>query len=242
MLKGIVYIVLALPMFFSSAFASESAADNNAGDLQFKLISSTNKINSEASHKRIASDLKKGVFVTVVGGWSTTFHKTSSFVKDQLVLKGIKVVDRPEDADIGLQIAPIAFPMDEVETGMASGFDKERLATMVGTAILTGGISLLGETWRKSNNGGGGQVIIDARISNNPKVSSRGKLSSESDDRDIFTTLVYRANQSGPEASAAVFAAYVEIMIENNFVLDAEHSQPAKITADVQPQTVSANQ
>lgn len=240
MLKNIASMILVLPIFFTSAFASESVADNNAVDLKFNLVSSTDKASVDPVHKIIASDLKKGVFVTVVGGWSTTFHKTSSFVKERLVSKGIKVVDKPEDAEIGLQILPISFQMDEVETGMAAGIDKEHLVSLVGTAIFTGGISLLGETWRKSASTGGGQVILDARFFKNPKISSRGKLSSESDDVEIVSTLVYSANKSGPDVSTAAFAAYVEKLIENNFVLDAEHSSAAKTATDVQAQTVAA--
>lgn len=238
MFKSFVSIILALPIFVTSAFAADAVADKK-DDLQFKLLSVTDKMYGAPAHKIIASELKKGIFVTVIGGWSTTYQKTSLFVKEQLASKGIKVVDKPEEAEIGLQISPLSFQMEEVESGINAGIDKERVISMIGTAIFTNGISLLGETWRKNGNGAGGQVIIDARFFNNPKINSRGRLNSDADDMEISSTVAYMANKSGAEASTAAFAAYVEKLIENNFVLDAEHTRTAQTNAAVQVQAVT---
>ncbi len=95
MLQKLTAIIFAMFLMQGQALAEVAKTD-----MEFSLISLLDIQN--ADKKIQANTLTKGVYVTVTSGW-TPYPKTAAIVKEMLAAKGIKVVDRPEDADIGLQ-------------------------------------------------------------------------------------------------------------------------------------------
>lgn len=231
MLKKTIMAICLLTSFATSTFAEETKPD-----MQVNIISEQDKVFGE---KIRSFSLKKGIFVTVVSGWSTVYQKTADIVKEKLISQGIKVVDKPEDAEIGIQIVPLEFEMSEVESSIDAGINKEHLFSVIGSAIFTGGISLLGETWH--HKGQNARVAIAASFYVNPKISSSGKLSGDSAFGST-STIIYNANQEGAQVSTAVFVAYVDKLIENHFIIEPKAAEPVKTAEAAIPSTTSSNQ
>jgi hypothetical protein len=207
-----------------------SYAEETKNDVQINLISVTEKVFVTSNQKIDASLLKKGVFVSVVGGRSSIYQKTADLVKDRIASKGVKVVNSPEDAEIGMVIVPVSFEIDEVESGLDAGINKEHLFAMIGSAIVTGGVSLAGETWRQQNKNV--QVSFAIGFFDNPKTAQNGKISGDRT-YGAVSTIVYNANQEGAKVSTAVLTAYVDKLIENHFIIEPKLSSEPVRTAEV---------
>jgi len=218
----------------SIAIAPFGAYAEEAPAFEYKLISISDRFGGDI--KVHSKDLPNGLFVTAVGGWSATYSKAASMLKAKLIEQGFKVVDKPEDADIGIQVVPVSFNLEEVEAGIDAGFDKANAAVFVAGAILTGGITLVSEIARPDTPVGSPvKGSIETRIFTKPRIKSNGKLSGE-DDESIFTDMVFQSNDEGYRRSTAAFQSFIEKLVENHFVVDVD---PADAAASTKPENNS---
>lgn len=169
-----------------------------------------------------ASDLQKGVFVTAVGGWSSVYPNTAQLVKDRLREKGIKVAEKPEHADVGLQFGGNPFDLEEVDTNVKSGINKADLSVDVAYALANPTVFLLSNLLKPSD-GDKVKTMIVVRIADKPTVSGRGKLGGEGS-RDVFVRadIIYHTKNANATKSTLVFNAYVDQFIKNHFVFPAK--------------------
>jgi hypothetical protein len=210
--------IIILGIAASLCFSASTFAEEVKNNLQVNIASVADKGFGDKVDKINASDLKNGVFIIVNGGWSTVYSKATQLVKDRFSEKGIKVADKPEDADIGIQIMDVAFDMNQVESGQEQGVNKEYVSSVIGSAIFTGGVSLIGEVFR----GGGGDTKSTSLMSmlcRKPTLSSRNKMSGDGN-WGSMAKITYSTNQPGAKAASILFAAYVDHLIETNFVID----------------------
>jgi len=196
-------------------------AEENKSAFEFSVISMNDTLNGDK--KLSAKDAGDGVFVTVTSGW-TPYPKTTAIVKDMLKAKGIKVVDKPEEATVGIQFATGSMDLSEIEDNEDAGINKERVTAAVISAFATGGGSLIGEMWHPSTNGKPLRAVMMARFANSPKVSSRGTIGGE-DMMFVGTDMVFQSNQEGHEVTKAAFMSYIAHFADAHF----EISRPSAI-------------
>lgn len=227
MFKSLVAASVVVSCLVTPVFAEEQ------GKTDFNIESMVDRsLDNPEDGKIKVADLKKGVFVTAVGGWSTVYPKTAQMVKDRLIAKGVKVVDTPADADVGLQFAGNPFDLEEVETKIDAGVDKTRL-TVNTLSALANPITFFASALATSS---GDQVktMIVVRVADAPTVSGRGKLNGNGK-RNVFviSDIVYHTQHQDATASTMVFTAYVEKFIESHFVFDAKLADSASAVPPV---------
>jgi len=210
----------------SIALASFGAyAEEAAPAFEYKLISISDRFGGDI--KVHSQDMPNGIFVTAVGGWSSTYNKAARMLSEKLKAQGFKVVDKPEDADIGIQIVPISFNLEEVETGIDAGFDKANAAVFVAGAFLTGGITIISELSRPDTPiAGPVKGSIETRIFTKPKVNGRGKMSGD-DDQSVFTDMVFQSNDEGFKRSTAAYQSFIERLVKDHFIVNEKPADSA---------------
>ena len=143
------------------------------------------------------ADYPGGVFVKIKEGFSERPISASIFAA-KLKKLGFKIVDKPEDADVIFRVGSINISFREIEQN-ADGIDARKvdlIAGTVGTAIATGGISLLVATdWSGFGNTRPENKIMLV-ILENPKT---GKQS------ETAITGIIKADESGVKATIATF-------------------------------------
>jgi len=222
----------------SIAIASFGAYGEEAEPaFEYKLISLEDV---DGGDIKISAKDNKRIFVTAVGGWSTTYHKTANILKEKLKESGFDVVDKPEDAEIGVQIVGMTFDLEEVETGIDAGFNKANAAVFVAGVIATGGITLVSELARPSSTE---QSPVKGRIAAlfyaNPTISSRGKMSGN-DENLVVSELVFQASEEGAKRSSAAYLSFVDKLIANHFELLQDGNKVADtVKAGTSPETVT---
>jgi len=198
-------------------------AEETAPAFEYKLISYSDTTGSGV--KLTKEDFPNGVFVTSVGGWSTTYQKTADMLKANLREKGVKVVEAPDVADIGIQIYGTAFNLEEVETGLDAGFDKANAAVFVAGIFLTGGINVVGELARPDSDPNTVKCTITARIFKKPTLNSRGKMDGAEELESVTTDLLYKSNEPGYKGATAAYMSFIQKLVENHFVVDLNKTE-----------------
>lgn len=233
-----VAIIFAVTFWATPVFAEEDAKT------ALSIESMTDRpLDNPADGKIKVSEIKRGVFVTAVGGWSTVYPKTAQMVKDRLMAKGVKVVDAPAEADIGLQFGGNPFDLEEVETQIDAGIDKTRL-TVNTLSALANPITFLASALATSS-GDKVKTMIIVRVADAPTVSGRGKMNGDGK-RNVFviSDLVYHTNHQDATVSTMVFTAYVEQFIEKHFIFDQQKMEAviAVQSAVTAPTTLSVGE
>lgn len=212
----------------SIALASFVAyAEEAAPAFEYKLISLEDV---DGADIKISAKDSKRVFVTAVGGWSTTYQKTANILKEKLRNSGFEVVDKPEDAEIGVQIVGMTFDLEEVETGIDAGFNKANAAVFVAGVIATGGITLVSELARPSSTE---QSPVKGRIAalfyTKPTISGRGKMSGD-DEKLVVSELVFQASEEGAKRSTAAYTSFVDELVSNHFTVETQKTETVPAT------------
>ena len=170
-------------------------------------------------------DFPNGVFVTSVGGWSTTYQKTADMLKAKLQDKGFKVVESTDIADIGIQVYGTDFNLEEVETGLNAGFNKANAALVVAGIFLTGGLYVVGELARPDSDQNTVECTITARIFKKPTLNSRGKMDGAEELESVTTKLLYKTNEPGYKGATAAYMSFIQKLVENHFVVDLNKTE-----------------
>lgn len=228
MIKTFIAASVVVSFLVTPAFAEEQ------GKVDFSIESMIDRpLDKPEDGKIKVSELKKGVFVTAVGGWSSVYPKTAQMVKDRLIAKGVKVVDAPSDADIGLQFYGNPFDLEEVETQIDAGINKVNLSVSV-LSYLANPTVFLTTSLLTPSDGDKVKTMIMVRVADAPTVSGRGKMNGDGK-RNVFviSDLVYRTKHKDATINTMVFSAYIEKFIENHFVFDA--APPATEPASAVP-------
>lgn len=229
MFKKLTVAVLVVSMALTSSIAF-AGDDNKKVDLSIESMIDRPLDKPEEGMIKVA-DLHKGVFVTAVGGWSSVYPNTAQLVKDRLREKGIKVVEKPEDADVGLQFYGNPFDLEEVDTNVKSGINKVNLGIDALLAISNPAM-LFSINLLNGSDGDKVKTMIQVRIADKPTVSGRGKMNGEGE-RNLFiiSDLIYHTKHADATTSTLVFNAYVDQFIKDHFVFDHPDSVAAKETA-----------
>jgi hypothetical protein len=166
--------------------------------------------------------------VNAAGGWHSNYPQTAQIIKNLLIAKGFKVADKPEDADIGLDVANAAFDFSEVSTGETTLVSGDHIATAVisGLAVIVSPINILqaastltGMTSRNKR--------ITAWFYDDPTLTGRKKLDGKN--RTLITTdFTYKAAKENAQVTTEVFTAYATRLVNNNFIVDTKAEDQAK--------------
>jgi len=186
--------------------------------LAFKVIAITEKpADKNKNIKIVVKDLKNGVLVRAVGGWSSSYAKTAQLIKDAMIARGIKVTDDPTTADVGLQFSALAgFNFPDIEA-QANTPDAGKIGVTV-AAVLSGGIFGMGGLFN-SDTDKPRAALFAVTSAEKPKLSSRGALDGENFTQ-VFPNIEYQANKTGIEVTNAVFAVLIDDVIKNHFAFD----------------------
>jgi len=223
MIKNI-FLSAAMVLFATSCFAGEEAQK-----LEFTLVSVTDRIVVGKELPNIAQgESVKRLYVVVEGNWGRVYKQTTKTTQDMFRKQGLSLVETKSEADIVVAIKGTSFDMDEVETNIDAGINKGRVAEVVGGAILTGGVSLIGEMWRPSS-GSAKAVVISATFIEQTKVEGSEKINEKFS--VVSSNIVYQASKEGAETANAVYLAFVNKLLENHF----PSAKQATNSAEVQP-------
>ncbi len=223
-MKKVLYVLVGL--FALAAYAH----GEDQVPLDFKVISVEDSHWAATGVKIDVKDIKKGIFVTGTraGGLlkaATDYPKTTELLREIFKSRGLKVVDKPEDADVGIQfMAGNRFPgFEGVEQDMpaATPGSSTALALVTGTiyAKLTHGgmLPIAGSEFDAKKNGVG-DVVID--VVRNPKLTGRGKLDGD-DSHSILSVITIHMNRLPTKEehyTAVLLTADVTGFIDQHFV------------------------
>lgn len=157
--------------------------------LGFTVVSVTDNPQFAVGIKLPVKDFQQGVFITATGGWNTTYPKTTQLLKDIFKSKGIKIVEKPDDAAIGLMFRAGdnfgSFEEVENDLGSFSHGIGTRLAILMSTlyTVATHGnlSSIRGNEFGAKKNSMADVLIT---IVKNPKLTIRRHL--DGDDKKII--------------------------------------------------------
>jgi hypothetical protein len=201
-------MVLMLAMAYGVAMAEESpltlnliSAKDGSGDVGFKLP---------------VSDIQKGIFVQIGGLFSRP--KTILLIKETLKAKGLKVVDRIEDADYGLE--PVTSIFDKIEDD-ADEYTKttalaSNLARDFAIIVLTGHMSAM-KGVHELNFDKPLNADVTFRLFKNPKVGSFNWLNG-TEEKNVVIHMELQVNRPPHKGDAfnarwfqAITAQYVNL-------------------------------
>lgn len=234
-----IFMSIALAIAASTCFASEESQK-----LEFTLVSVTDRIVVGKELPNIAQgESVKRLYVVVEGNWGKVYKQTTKTTQDMFRKQGLSLVEKRSEADIVVAIKGTSFDMDEVETNIDAGINKGRVAEVVGGAILTGGVSLIGEMWRPSS-GNAKAVVISATFIEQTKVDGSEKINEKFS--VVSSNIVYQASKDGTETANAVYLAFVDKLLENHFpsakqTTSSAEAQPVSQAPTATPATSTPN-
>ena len=224
-IKNIICVLCAFIAVAVHAHAENytAPAEENVS-LGFKVISIKDNPQFATGVKFAVKDAQNGVFITATGGWSTTYPKTSQLLKDIFKSKGVKVVDKPQDAAIGLMFrgGDNFSNLEEVEDDLDSlqHGESSQLAILMSTiyaVAIHGNLSAIrGNEFGVKQNAIANVLIVVAK---NPKLTSRGKVDGD-DKKTIDSEIVYHLNrrpEKGEHFATTLLKADVSQFIDQHF-------------------------
>lgn len=216
-------LIALLLSFVATAFADEAPKP----EFQAKIISIEEQASPEIPSSAIDQHGGKNtLFIHAIEGWSSTYPKIANAIKMRMQSLGIRVVDKPEDADVGLQFGPVSgFEFDEIESGAdssGSGISMENVMVLVVSVTTHTPISGGGPMFLSNEKRGG---IIGVCMFNHPTIGSRGKM--RGDSKSIYGaagcssyTVLYSANEYGAKSSIFALSSVVDRFITDHIVAD----------------------
>jgi len=235
------FLLVVLMLAASSCIAGEEATKP-----EFTLVSVTDKVTAGKAIPDFSNNTQPRriyVWAPKPWGWGKPYEKTTMRTQEMFRQHGVTLVDKKEDADVVLTIMGTSFDIDEVETNIDAGIDKERLAAAIGSAVFTGGASLIGEMWRPSS-GSAKAVVISIIFSEFSKVE--GSEKKDEKNSALSSTIVYQSNKDGAETANAVYVSFVGKFLENHFpaakqATNSAEVQPVSQAPAVTPATATTN-
>lgn len=183
------------------------------------------KLDAPANEFKIDVSDSKSVYLSARSCGRTQYPKVAAVIKSILAERGVRIVDDPKDADIALTFCGSMF--DTVDSSQDAGVNKEHLVSLIGTAIFTGGTSLVMEDWRSTTKAGQQASIISVFIAQKPFSVSDSFFRKGMIDCDteiiLNTTLFYKSEKDGEknaQIGAEILASYVKALVVNHFVFD----------------------
>lgn len=217
--------------------ASSCLAGEDAQKLDLKIVSVTDRIVVGKELPNMAQgESPKRLYVVVEGNWGKIYKKTTKTTQDMFKQYGLNLVETRSEADIVVSMKSTSLDMDEVESNIDAGIDKGRVAEVIGGAILTGGVSLIGEMWRPSS-GNAKAVVIGATFIEQTKVEGSEKINEKFS--VLSSNIVYQANKEGAETANAVYLAFVNKLLENHFPTAKQATNSAEVQPVSQASTVT---
>jgi len=192
--------------------------------LGFKVISVKDNSQHATGVKIAVKDIQKGVFIMATGGWSTTYPKTAQLLKDIFKSKGIKVVDKPEDADIGLMFLGgdnfgnfegVENDLGSLPHGASTGF-AILMSTIYAVATHGNLSAIRGNEFGAKKNAMADVLIVVAK---NPKLTGRGKVDGD-DKKTIDSEILYHLNrrpENDEHFASTLLKADVSQFIDQHF-------------------------
>lgn len=164
----------------------------------FKPISVEDQWYGDKGVKIDVSSVKKGIFISANGAFKTTYPKTTQLVKEIFKAKGLPVVEKVEDADVGIMLIGGAKfgSLEAVEVDVDSVSDTARIGTslliQIGFNLATG--KFLPPTPAGFSPDRDGQGDIAFTIVKNPKLNWQNKIGGD-DSKLVASQLTYRLNR-----------------------------------------------
>lgn len=236
-----IFLSVAMVIAAASCFAGEEAQK-----LEFTLVSVSDRVTAGKSIPDFKSDVQPRriyVWAPKPWGWGKSLEKTTARTQEMFRQHGVTLADKKEDADVELMVMGTSFDLDEVETNIDAGINKERLAAAIGSAVFTGGASLIGEMWRPAS-GAEKAVVISIIISEVTKVEGSDKKDVKNS--ALSSTIVYKSNKDGAETANAVYLSFVSKFLENHFpaakqATSSAEAQPVSQATKATPATSTPN-
>lgn len=227
-----IFMSIALAIAASTCFASEEAQK-----LELTIVSVTDRIVVGKELPNMAQgESPKRLYVVVEGNWGKIYKKTTKTTQDMFKEYGLNLVETRSEADVVVSMRSTSLDMDEVESNIDAGIDKGRVAEVIGGAILTGGVSLIGEMWRPSS-GSAKAVVISATFIEQTKVDGSEKINEKFS--VVSSNIVYQASKDGAETANAVYLAFVDKLLENHFPTAKQATNSAEVQPVSQAPTVT---
>ncbi|NNM69959.1 MAG: hypothetical protein HKM00_08375 [Gallionella sp.] len=176
-----------------------------------------------------SSEVKKGIYVNAEGGWHSNYPQAAQIIKNLLVAKGFKVADKPEDADIGLDVNDLGFDFSEVSTGETTLVSGNHIATAVisGLAVIVSPSNILQAASNLTGMTSRGTKMINAVFVDEPTLTGRKKLDGKNG-LLTSTKFTYQSSKNNAQVTTEVFTAYATRLVNNNFIVDTKAEDQAK--------------
>lgn len=207
------------------SFAVTSVFAEEAKD--YHLQAETPK-QSQDQFKLNPTDYPHGIYVAAAGGWSTTYPKAAAVIQEKLKARGFIVTNKIEEADLGINFWSLGIPLDAIEeqSNSASG---ETVAANIGSAIMTGGISIIASGMSLTGKQTGLAQLGGAPIKGPLKLSGRGRITSEEGPtKSGFEEVKYSADDKNPAVYAKLFNLLVDEWIKE-YTVDGSQEKVSTI-------------
>lgn len=173
------------------------------------------------------SDYPHGVYVAANGGWSATYPKAAAIIAEKLKARGFVVTNKIEEADLGIGFWSTGMPLDAVEE-QSSGIVGDKVASTVGAAIMTGGISLIASGLSLTGKQKGLAQLGGAPFKGPLKLTGRGRITS---DEGATKSGVEMANYTADENNSIVYAKLFNLLADEWIKEFTDEAVPATVAA-----------
>lgn len=121
---------------------------------------------------KINAKITPRLFLIVPDEKGETLQVVYNNFKSKLSAKGFVIVDKVEEADLGLVISTIGDYMQAAnDNGVASSLSGDKVAGHVGAALATGGLSLVGELFNSKE-----RAVLMTQIIKSPVLADAKEI------------------------------------------------------------------
>lgn len=181
------------------------------------------------------SDVPNGIYLVVHSGWSTLHPNMAEIIKSKLKEKGFVISEKIDEADVGINFYGFGMSFDDIERNTTS-INKEHVATTIGAAILTGGVSLIASGIQMSGKFKG-RVVLGSFLYKTPlKLTGRGRVDSDKGKTAYSVYTEFVADEKNAVVLTKLFGLLVDGYINEFFTTQAK---PIAVVAPVEPAVAS---
>jgi len=156
------------------------------------------------------SDAPKGVYIVTMVGRSTTYPIVTGLIKDKFRANGFIVTDKIEEADLGITFITTGVPqLDDVETNLAH-INKEFVASALGAAALTGGISLVSTGMQMLGKTKGLANLTGSVSKGSLTLNDKGMIKADKTIYEGRITSNFAADETNPTVHSKLFEIVLE--------------------------------
>ena len=155
--------------------------------------------------------------------------------KEKLISKGFVVVNKPEDADVALVFGMIADYMKAAnDSSVSSGIGGEKIAGKVGAAVMTGGISLIGDMFNNEE-----RAVMTVQLLKSPMLTGEAskwmdkQYKSKTGSDWLLSTEIMdlKRNEKTPAVSYAIVDTISDAWLKDHVVDNATAITPISAVA-----------